>query len=349
MAEPTQLQKLVQFTIKERDFREVCDFMHLPPRDVEALIVEARAQGHEIDVRGHSIRVALAEDRQVDLGLKPEAKSYAIGAMGDLHAGSRYCRWDAVKDYVHHAYEKHGVRDIFQAGDLTEGIYRHASFERSNEGIEDQTAEMAEHLPKLKGLTYHAITGNHDITWMEKAGISPGKTYMRVFREMGREDLRVYGDRSAYIDFNGVRIHLWHPGGGGAYALSYNLQNKVLSYPPGQKPQITIAGHWHTAGYFPLRGVHAILAGAWQGGGGQFPKSMKQRVPATIGSWILKYSTTSEGSIRNFEPILRSYFEREDLWIAGKRETPAEGDLGRQVTRGNWREVQVKDPTKIIF
>jgi hypothetical protein len=175
MAEPTQLQKLVQFTIKERDFREVCDFMHLPPRDVEALIVEARAQGHEIDVRGHSIRVALAEDRQVDLGLKPEAKSYAIGAMGDLHAGSRYCRWDAVKDYVHHAYEKHGVRDIFQAGDLTEGIYRHASFERSNEGIEDQTAEMAEHLPKLKGLTYHAITGNHDITWMEKAGISPGK------------------------------------------------------------------------------------------------------------------------------------------------------------------------------
>jgi hypothetical protein len=77
----------------------------------------------------------------------------------------------------------------------------------------------------------------------------------------------------------------------------------------GKKPDLLAAGHWHQSAYIHTRGVHALSAGCWQGGGSAFSKSLKGS--PSIGSWIIKYELTKGGTVRSLAPEWVGYFEKE--------------------------------------
>jgi predicted phosphodiesterase len=220
-------------------------------------------------------------------------------------------------DFVCNAYDQ-GIRTFLQVGDLLDGIYKHSVWEQAQRGFDEQVAEAISVIPQQPGAMWHFIKGNHDETFEEQAGIDIGRAIVQAFKAEGRDDLVYHGARGAYLrlkgpgEARGLLVEMWHPrGSNNSYARSYGLQKHIEKYAPGQKPDVVLAGHWHTQMYFETRGVHAFAVGCWQGGQSSFGKSIGGA--PSIGSWIVDYALTEKGTVRCLRSEWRGYAEVETV------------------------------------
>lgn len=334
-ADDPDIKKLFEVT-KRRPipFADLCDKMDLAPGKAKTLIQRAVDAG--LNVRIAHDQVGIELERQLPkiqkLKIAPIVGGpQRVGVISDLHFGSKYCLRDEMKDCIHWMYDK-GIREIVCPGDVLEGCYTHAKFERSHEGVDDQTEDAFQTLPHLPGLNYRSITGNHDWTFTNQSGVDVGAFISAYFRQNGRDDFHAYGDRGAFLEIFGAVIHLWHPGGSMAYAKTYTLQKKIESYAPGQKPNILLTGHYHQSAYMEERGIHALLCPTFHGGQSAFGKSLKGS-PVAIGGYILSWTLTRDGTIRDFCPERRSYFEADQLMQVADFEAI---EVRTPPTRGSW-------------
>lgn len=297
-----------------------CDLLDISPRRLAGLLTRMRRAGINVEIDracvGLQLETTLRDVQTVKVA-PTVGERQTIAVISDTHLGSKYCLRAQLREFVEYAYSR-GVREILHPGDILDGSYRHARFEMSHVGLEDQIRDLCETLPELPGLTYHAITGNHDFTFTESNGANVGRAISRYFAEHDRRDFVSYGDRSAFLRLRGALIHLWHPRSGGAYARSYHLQKQIEAYAPGEKPQILLAGHWHIYCHLFERGVQAIACPTFQGGGSAFAQSLGGS-PA-IGGLILSWDLTEDGTLRAFAVEKRSYFEREVAAIVETRD-----------------------------
>lgn len=302
---------LIRAARKSPSLEVLCNILDLPPSKVKALIVDAQAAGHAIRTGAASIGLGVEPVTDiVDAGVPPTVGSrFRVGVLSDPHFGSKYCLRPQIKDLVHRMYRA-GVRDILGPGDWLDGCYPHGQFELTYSGIEDQTADMCRVLPKLDGLRYHGITGNHCETFTKPTGLNIGRYIEGYFRDHGRNDIRFYGDRGATLRIGGTTVHMWHPMGSCSYAVSYKLQKRVESYSSAEKPGILLTGHFHKSCYLFTRGVHAFACPTMQGGGSAFSNALGGGAPA-MGGLILGWKLTADSTIRDFliRPI--SYFQVE--------------------------------------
>lgn len=310
--EPSQmLTKFIALTKKGPiDFHTLCDKLNLPPSKTKQIIDDAEKQGVRVHIEHNHVGIRLPEpdERIRSIGIAPVVgQRQKVAVISDTHLGSKYCLREQLKDFVHYAYDQ-GVREILHPGDVIDGVYRHGMWEVSHSGLDEQARDLYETLPKLPGLSYHGITGNHDFTFTEQIGADVGSFLSNYFKERGRNDLHFYGNRGAFLKVRGAVIHLWHPRSGVSYARSYALQKNIEKY-SSIKPQIMLAGHWHVYCHVYERGVHGIACPTFQGGGSAFSKSLGG-APA-IGGLILAWDLTAHGTIRSFCIEKRSYFESE--------------------------------------
>jgi len=305
------LQKL--FKIAKREpvgFSDLCDKMDLSPSKTRGLIEEARGLGIFVRVEHNHVGIVMPtpEERIRQVGVAPVVgERQKVAVISDTHLGSKYCLRDQLKEFVHYAYDQ-GVREILHPGDVVDGDYRHGKFEMSHMGLDAQADDLFDVLPKLPGLSYHGITGNHDFTFTEQSGIDVGHYLSNHFKERGRNDLHFYGNRGAFLKIRGAVVHLWHPRSV-SYARSYAIQKHIEKYSSGEKPQILLCGHWHVFCHVYERGVHGIACPTFQGGGSAFGKSLGG-APA-IGGLIMSWDLTEDGTMRAFCLEKRSYFEKE--------------------------------------
>jgi len=291
---------------------ELANKLDVSPAKARGIVDRARKDGVHVMISGDKIAVTAAPSRteRQDTGIKPIASRTTVGVVSDLHFGSRYQLGEQLDDCVRSFYAA-GVRDMLVPGDLLDGNYvGHGLFELSHVGLDNQADALLDGLPRLQGLRYHAIMGNHDLTFTTQNGVDTGEYLVNRFARRGRSDLLNYGNRGAYLRLGKTVVHLWHPGGGGSYARSYKLQKRVEAYSPGEKPHIVLAGHWHQFCYVEERGVHAVACPTFQGGGSAFGKSLTGS--PSIGGLLLTWGTTSDGTLRDFAVMKRSYFEREE-------------------------------------
>jgi predicted phosphodiesterase len=309
---PALVEKLVQLARKgPLEFQNLCDKLDLSPAKTRGLIVQAREMGINVHVEHDHVGIKLPqpEDRVRTVGIAPVVgERQKIAVISDTHLGSKYCLRDQLRDFIHYAYEQ-GVREIVHPGDVLDGMYRHGIYEVSHVGLDDQARDLNEVLPRLKGLNYRAITGNHDFTFTESSGVDVGAYLENYFKKHGREDLHFYGNRGAFLRVKGAVIHLWHPRSGVSYARSYAIQKHIEKYSSGEKPNILLCGHWHVYCHVYERGVHGLACPTFQGGGSAFSKSLGG-APA-IGGLLLSWELTEHGTMRNFAVEKRSYFEVE--------------------------------------
>ncbi len=328
-----QIRKLYRLSKNPIPFQELCDKMNLSPKGLDKLIRRAGKAGVTVHVEHDHVgsRLNKAGFEPYNVGIDPTVgKVQKIGVASDLHLGSKYCLRAQLRDFINYAYTE-GCREILLPGDLLDGDYRHSKFELSHVGLEDQTVDLFKVLPRRRGLTYHAITGNHDFTFTERSGVDVGSYIETYFKANGRNDFFAYGDRSAFLDIRGARIHMFHPGGSLSYARSYRLQKQIEKYAPGEKPQILLTGHFHQYCHVFERGVHAILCPTFQGGGSAFGKSIGGS-PA-MGGLILHWSVTEKGTMRDFGVENRNYYEREVMHQVEE----VDGRLvPEQATRTSW-------------
>ena len=305
------IQALIAATRKPIDFEALCDRLGKSPSAVRSLMDEAKARGVDLRTGNDHIHLSAAEQIRTvqDTLIQPtKGPKQQVGVISDLHLGSKYCLRSQLVDCVKHFYSR-GIRAILIPGDLLDGCYQHGVFELSHSGLEDQTQDLFETLPCLPGLTYHAITGNHEETFHAASGVNVGQFIAGYFRERGRRDIRFYGACSAFIEIQGATIHLWHGMGGTSYALSYKLQKQIEKYGAGEKPHILLAGHWHVHCEVEVRGVFGLACPCFQGSGSAFAKRLGGH--SALGGMILTWEIAGVDLVRNFSVERRRYFEVE--------------------------------------
>lgn len=295
----------------------VSNELDISPSRVNKLIESLRADGVAINVHnnfvGHKPADNSTGEKRISVS-EPVGKPVRIAVISDVHIGHKSFQKDYFLDFFTRAYEA-GVRTFLCPGDLLDGTYRHSIWDQRYVGYEEQSTYASMIIPHYKDVKIHWCLGNHEETMERESGINIGLAMVDKFRRLGREDLVYHGHRGSFFRLcspgakHGLRVEMWHPKQGGAYALSYKMQKHIEGYAPGQKPDVLLVGHWHQSCYFVQRGIHAMSCGTFHGHGDSFSKSLGGT--QAIGGWLIDYQLATNGTVRAFSPTWVAYYEHE--------------------------------------
>ena len=127
---------------------------------ISVALSDGMAEGN--DIPKEMVREAWIDGPTVELVSRKD-NTFCFGAFGDLHAGSKYCRWDVREDLIWRA-EKRGCQAIFDTGNWIEGDARFNQFDVEERGMERQLQLLARNHPKTL-LDIYAVTGDDHEGW----------------------------------------------------------------------------------------------------------------------------------------------------------------------------------------
>jgi predicted phosphodiesterase len=214
-----------------------------------------------------------------------EGTTHKFGLVADNHCGSLYSDY-ALLNYAYDVFEKEKINTVLNAGDIVDGIrmFKGHEYELEVHGADNQVNIVSERYPKRRGIITYFIRGNHDYSFHKHGGTDIGKMI-----NTNRPDLIDIGHQEADIKVGKgealATIRLYHPDGGTAYAISYNIQRYISELPSGTKPDILIVGHFHKAEVLYYRGVCAVQAGTTQM---QTPFMRGRKISAAMGFWTME-------------------------------------------------------------
>ena len=209
-------------------------------------------------------------------------KDLQFAIVSDTHLCSRYERLNELHTF-YEICRKQGVKIVFHCGDEIDGngmMYRGNLSEIHTYGADRQVQYFVDNYPKVKEIITYLITGNHSLSFYNDNGVDVG---LKIANK--RDDIIYLGQYEGNIEINKVKFRLIHPDRGVAYAISYSMQKYAEQIASGNKPDILLAGHFHTSVYFWYRNMHIFQCGTFQG---QTPFLARKGLNPAIGGWICK-------------------------------------------------------------
>jgi len=177
-----------------------------------------------------------------------QLKPFKLGIVSDTHIGSQMQQISLL----HEAYKemaKEKVKVILHCGDMIEGngkLYKGQIYEMFLHGADNMVKYAIENYPKADNILTYVIGGSHDFSFYKSDGAD---VLARIAEK--RDDIRYLGVSGAFINIGKIKIYLMHPDGGSAYARSYKMQKIIEQFPPAQKPNILLCGHYHITNELP--------------------------------------------------------------------------------------------------
>jgi hypothetical protein len=230
-------------------------------------------------------------------------KVIRFGIVTDTHFNSKY----AQITHLHNFYdicEQNGIHKVYHAGDIDEGENMRPGhkYECYKQGADDHVDEIVRIYPQRKGITTEYLTGNHDASMIKHCGYNIGPAIAHK-----REDMKYLGSDCAIINLTeNCKLELRHPWNGSSYADSYQIQKIVEAMESDSKPNLLVVGHYHKAGQFFPRNVHALLGGAFQS---QTPFTRGKNLRVQMGGWIIEMEVDKQGTIEVIKPIFIPYYK----------------------------------------
>ena len=245
---------------------------------------------------------------------------FKFGVISDTQFGSVWEQPTALNTFIHWAYGQ-GVRLLLHPGDVTDGVnvYKGHWLNLYARTFDEQEWLVDNRLPKLPGLRYQMIGGNHDMAWLKQHGrhILHGVCQKR-------DDISWlgYAKGSVILKVRGheFRIALWHPKGSPAYSRSYKLQRGGVTEifrefakqnRDGPRLIAILAGHLHYRLTFSEGNVQMMQCGCFQS---ETPFIEELGLLPDIGGYIVNMHVNENGFVdavyeqwRGFEPV-------EDDW-----------------------------------
>jgi hypothetical protein len=237
----------------------------------------------------------------------------SFGFTSDNHLGSKYERLDVLND-LYDKFAEEGIEHVFNAGNWIDGEASFNLHDLHTHGVQNQLAYLVRHYPQRKGITTYAVAGDdHEGWYAQRAGMDIGRMAENTMREAGRDDWRDMGYMEAFLDLvhpgtgRSSKLHLMHPGGGTAYAVSYTVQKIVEGYDGGEKPAVLLAGHYHKLAYALIRNVHTVQTGCTQD---QTPFARKKKISYHLGGGVVRLRLNEDGAVQRFRLEIFNYFVR---------------------------------------
>lgn len=245
---------------------------------------------------------------------------FIFGAMGDLHAGSKYTRWEVREDLMRRAVDA-GASCIFDTGNWIDGEAPFNRYDIEATGLDNQVGILAERYPKV-GIPTYAVTGDdHEGWYIRREGIDIGRYTESIMQDSGHDwhDLGYMESDIVLKNANSgstAILRVVHPGGGSSYAISYRPQKIIESYEGGEKPAVALYGHYHKLDAGSIRNVWFGQTGCSQD---QTPFMRKKSIEAHVGGLIIELEQDPKtGSIIGFKPDMRRYFNRAHYFTEGR-------------------------------
>lgn len=245
---------------------------------------------------------------------------FVFGAMGDLHAASKYTRWEVREDLMRRAVDA-GASCIFDTGNWIDGEAPFNRYDIETVGCDAQVNLLAQRYPKV-GIPTYAVTGDdHEGWYIRREGIDIGRYTESVMQDAGH-DWHDLGYMEADVVLQNANsgktaiLRVVHPGGGSSYAISYRPQKIIESYEGGEKPQVALYGHYHKLDAGNVRNVWFGQTGCAQD---QTPFMRKKSIEAHVGGLVIELEQDPKtGSIIGFKPDMRRYFNRSAYVAEGR-------------------------------
>lgn len=239
---------------------------------------------------------------------------FRFAAVGDTHLGSKYERLDCLNDFYDQC-EARGITTVLHAGNWIDGEASFNMHDLTVHGMDAQMQYLARHYPVRRGITTYAITGaDHEGWYARREGVDVGRYAANTMRDAGRTDWVDVGYMERFLPLvhaasgRGSPIHLMHPGGGSAYALSYAPQKIVEGYDGGDKPACLLIGHYHKSGYNLIRNVHTAQVGCFQD---QTVFMRQRKLSAHVGGCFMELVVDPRtGAFVECSYTFRNYFVR---------------------------------------
>lgn len=322
---------------KPKSVSEICNkFDRGPDAIIEIL--------EKMDSKGYTIIRTQQDKWLVDTVGKPKVeppdiniadmtggREFNIAVASDAHHASRHMQATSRNKFIRYAYEEYGVRHVFDPGDVFTGVYtyrghpedviplaRPLSRKLAWQSV-DYQVELADHCtPKLDGLTYYVLGGNHDWTFIKVAG----RNGVKLLCDQ-REDMVYCGYHVAGIPLTPkAHVRMWHMRGGPSYARSYKVQKGMESLAfealkeamREDMPPITsilMVGHLHMMDYSMEPPLHGFLSGCFEG---QTNYMKEKSLVPHIGGIILGLKLNDKGKVFqvSYTPVL--FEEQKDDW-----------------------------------
>lgn len=300
---------------------QVAEHFGLSVRESNRIVEEAKRHGAHVywgdDGCWHLEKIPVlgsARDEVPELVTDANGR-LLIGAMGDTHLCSKYERLDCLNEYYDRCQER-GIATVLHAGNWIDGEFEGNRHDLRVHGMDAQMRYMAEHYPQRPGVSTWAVTGaDHEGWYANREGVDVGRYAEHVMKDAGRNDWRDLGFMESFIRIRHPEtnaysmLHLMHPGGGSAYALSYTAQKIVEGYDSGVKPAVLLIGHYHKFDHNEVRGVHAVQVGCFQD---QTSWMRQRKLMAMVGGVFLSLEIDPRtGAIVEAGVNWRSYHLRE--------------------------------------
>ena len=245
---------------------------------------------------------------------------FRFGAFGDLHAASKYTRWDVREDLTRRA-EDFGAQAILDTGNWIDGEKPFNRYDLEAVGLDAQVRVLANKYPKTNIPTYAVTGADHEGWYTKSEGIDVGRYCESVMRDAGHNwsDLG-YMEADIVLKNSNTGIssilRVMHAGGGSSYALSYRPQKIIESFEGGEKPAVLLIGHYHKLDCGLVRNVWYVQTGTQQD---QTPFMRQKSIEAHIGGFLIELEQDPKtGGIIGFTPTARRYFNRAYYFSSGQ-------------------------------
>jgi hypothetical protein len=242
--------------------------------------------------------------------------------LGDNHLGSKYERLDCLND-LYDRYAKAGVDRVFNTGNWIDGVTSFNVHDLLVHGMESQLRYLAKHYPRRPGIVTYAVTGeDHEGWFSRREGIDIGKRAEQTMREEGRDDWIDLGFMEAHVKLVNANtgkssiLAVVHPGGGTSYALSYTVQKIIEALEGGEKPAVSLYGHYHKLWSGNIRNVWVVCTGCTQDQTVFTRNKIRQEVHVG-GTMVELEQDPGTGAIVAMTPKLIRYFVKNyyaDRW-----------------------------------
>lgn len=280
------------------------DTISHPDDDILAELSRMELDGYVIDKWNESGKgfVQINKNKFVTIAKEVNLevdKNISIAVVGDTHIGHVQSRTNELQAFIKYAYDK-GVRDVIHTGDWVEGHYMSIRPTSIRELVAigfDEQLELANKVtPRLEGLKYYAISGNHDASFDRNAFANPVKTLAKM-----RDDIVFLGHNFGRLKINdNFDIAIVHPNDKG---IGQNYGLKIHQYidkaKDDKQANIVLMGHYHKHSHVRYKGVDGFVTPSFVGQS----NFMKDRnLASVVGGMILHLSFNKENDLVSVIP-----------------------------------------------
>lgn len=302
-------------------------------KTVNEFLVQMEEAGYALDRTECVISVGTLNPANKPRLIRPvidDQQQFTFGVVSDIQCGSICCQPTHLNRFIHTAVEEYGVRKFLVPGDITTGIFgykghifdmipkiRPESRAYAFRATHRQIWLADKYIPKIDGVDYYMIGGNHDWWHVVHSGLDA--VYMLA---NDRDDIHFLGYDVADVPLTeNIVARMWHPSGGVPYALSYRLQknaeqiafeelSKLISDDLPPKVRFLLSGHLHVEVKFQRGPLTASQVGCFEG---QTNYLKRKGLYPSIGGQIWDV-TTEDDEIRRVGYTFISYPEIYDDW-----------------------------------